>query len=83
MKTCTVLINQVWGGWYGHVAMFSMKWLLILGFGLAFFGIVLNYIENMAGRHAPPEREHRQGVERAHGFDLRWGDDGYPIGVCR
>ena len=48
MKTCTVLINQVWGGWYGHVAMFSMKWLLILGFGLAVFGIVLNYVENLA-----------------------------------
>ena len=48
MKTCTVLINKVWGGWYGHVAVFSMKWLLILGFGLAVFGIVLNYMENLA-----------------------------------
>ncbi len=48
MKTCAVLINQVWGGWYGHVAIFSMKCLLILGFGLAVFGIVLNYMENLA-----------------------------------
>ncbi len=48
MKTCTVLINKVWGGWYGHVAMFSTKWVLILGFGLAVFGIVLNYMENLA-----------------------------------
>ena len=48
MKTCTVLINKVWGGWYGRVAMFSMKWLLILGFGLAVFGIVLDYMGNLA-----------------------------------
>ncbi len=48
MKTCTVLIKQVWCSWYGHVAMFSMKWLLILGTGLAVFGIVLNYMENLA-----------------------------------
>jgi len=28
--------------------MFSMKWLLILGFGLAVFGIVLDYMGNLA-----------------------------------
>ena len=48
MKTCNVLISRIWGGWYVHVAMFSMKWLLIVGIILASFGIVLSYMENMA-----------------------------------
>ncbi len=48
MKTCTVLIDKVWGGWYGHAAIFSMKWLLILGISLAALGIVLNYMKTMA-----------------------------------
>ena len=49
MKTsCTALIGRIWGGWYVHVAMFSMKWLLILGIILAAVGIVLSYMENMA-----------------------------------
>ncbi len=48
MKTCNVLIGKVWGGWYVHVAMFSMKWLLILGSILAALGIVVSYMENMA-----------------------------------
>ena len=48
MITCTVLMSNVWGGRYAHVAIFSLKWLLILGFGLAVFGIVLNYMGNLA-----------------------------------
>ena len=48
MKTCTVLIGKVWGGWYTHVAIISMRWLLILGIFLAAVGIVLNYIKTLA-----------------------------------
>ncbi len=48
MKTCAVLIGKVWTGWYLHVALFSIKWLLILGMILAAVGIVLSYMENMA-----------------------------------
>ena len=48
MKNCTVLVGKVWDGRYGHLAMFSMKWLLILGIILAVVGIVLEYLESMA-----------------------------------
>ncbi len=48
MKTCTVLIGKVWGGWYMHAAIFSMRWLLILGIILSAVGIVLNYLESLA-----------------------------------
>ena len=48
MKTCSVLIGKVWGGWYAHAAIFSMRWLLIVGIILAVVGIVLNYLESMA-----------------------------------
>ena len=47
MKTCTVLISKAWGGWYMHAAIFSMRWLLIVGIILAAVGIVLSYMENM------------------------------------
>jgi len=48
MKTCSVLIGKVWGGWYAHAAIISMRWLLIVGIILAAVGIVLSYMENMA-----------------------------------
>ena len=48
MKSCNILLGKVWGGWYVHAAIFSMRWLLILGFGLAVFGIVLDYMEKLA-----------------------------------
>ncbi len=48
MKACTVLISKVWAGWYVHLALLSIKWLLILGFILAAFGIMLSYTQNLA-----------------------------------
>ncbi len=48
MKSCTILLGKVWDGWYMHAAIFSMRWLLILGSILAALGIVLNYLEGLA-----------------------------------
>lgn len=48
MKAFAVLIEKVWTGWYLHVALLSIKWLLILGMILATVGIVLSDMENMA-----------------------------------
>ena len=48
MKTCTGLIGKVWGGYYAHAAIISMRWLLILGIILSAVGIVLNYLESLA-----------------------------------
>ena len=48
MKACAVLIGNVWTGWNLHVALLSIKWLLILGKILATVGMGLSYMENMA-----------------------------------
>ena len=48
MKSCTILFGKVWDGWYMHAAIFSMRWLLILGIILAAVRIVLNYMESLA-----------------------------------
>ena len=48
MKACMVLVSKVWAGWYVHVALLSIKWLLILGIILAAIGIVLSYTKNLA-----------------------------------
>jgi len=48
MKSCNILLSKAWGGWYMHAAIFSMRWLLVVGIILAAVGIVLNYMENLA-----------------------------------
>ncbi len=48
MKPRTVLIAKLWTGWYGHVALYYINWLLIWGIILAAVGIVLSYMENLA-----------------------------------
>ncbi len=48
MRSCTILLGKVWSGWYMHAAIFSMRWLLILGIILSAVGIVLNYLESLA-----------------------------------
>ena len=48
MKSCTIQFSKAWGGSYMHAAIFSMRWLLILGIILAAVRIVLNYMESLA-----------------------------------
>ncbi len=48
MKACAVLTGKVWTGWYLHVALLSIKSLLILGMILATVGIVSSDMEHMA-----------------------------------